>query len=141
MNRQESIKTLQTIVNRIAQKYGYTEMVAGQDKQKGIWDEAFTNFLEEKYGDCSTEIKWFKPGDDYSYVEFRFRFSNPVIAIKFRDDQKRETLASLEFSDHRYIDKTEVSVPVELTEVMMWNPGVAKTYLDEMESMWNEVNQ
>lgn len=161
MNREQAIKVLKTICSKMAEKYGYTEMVIGQDRRKGIWGEKFTEFLEESIGgDCSTEIRWTKPGDEYSYVEFRFRFDNPVIAIKFRDEDQIETLANLEFHTKRYVpngvyEKDEpggwhkkgdtkydkVDVPCEISEVMMWNPKVARPYLNEMEQMWNEMDK
>lgn len=156
MNREEAIKTLKGIANAIAEKYGYTEICIGQDRQNGIWGEDFTKFLEKSVGgDCSSEIKWRKPGNERDYVEFRFRFDNPCIAINFYDNE-RETLASLEFHTKRYVADgvytedtwchkkgdvkyTPVEIPCELNEVMMWNPMVARPYLDEMEKMWNEA--
>lgn len=57
MNRQETIKTLQQIAADIAQEMGYTEMRVGEDRQKGIWGESFTRYLEETYGECTKEIK------------------------------------------------------------------------------------
>lgn len=160
MNREQAIKTLKSICSKMAEKYGYTEMVIGEDRQKGIWGTEFTKFLEmSEGGDCSTEIKWMKPGGEYGYVEFRFRFANPVIAIKFRDSDQKETLASLEFTTKRYVPDgvwkedrwgiykkgdtrfKSVEIPCELTEVMMWNLKVAKPYLDEMEQMWNEEDK
>lgn len=160
MNREEAIKTLKIIASQIARKYGYTEMHIGQDRQKGFWGEKFTEFLEKSTGgDCSTEIKWMKPGNDYDRVEFRFRFDNPVIAIRFTDEEQRETLASLEFRTRRLVPAgvweeddpdgwhkkgaakyDKVTVPCELSEVMMWNPVIARPYLDEMEEMWNKAN-
>ena len=47
MNRQETIKTLQQIAAEIAQEMGYTEMRVGEDRQKGVWGEGFTRYLEE----------------------------------------------------------------------------------------------
>ena len=159
MNREQAIKTLKTICSQVAEKYGFTEMEIGQDRQKGIWGEKFTEFLEKTTGgDCSTEIKWRKPGNDYDRVEFRFRFDNPVISIRFRDKEQRETLANLEFATKRYVPDgvweedepggwhkkgdtkyNKIDVPCELTEVMMWNPKVAGPHLKEMEEMWDEM--
>lgn len=162
MNREQAIKTLKTIAAKMAKKYGYTEMTIGKDTQKGIWGSEFTKFLEkESGGDCSTEITWRKPGDEYGYVEFCFRFANPVIAIKFLDKNQRETLANLEFStkmryipDGVYKEEDILGIhkvgdtkfkafegPCELTVVMMWNPKVARPYLEEMEQMWNEMDK
>lgn len=161
MNREDAIKALKVIASKMAKKYGYTEMNVGQDRQKGIWGEKFTEFLEKSIGgDCSTEIKWTKPGNNIGYVEFRFRFDNPVIAIMFQDEEQRETLASLEFHTKRYVPNglweedgpggwhkkgdikyDKIDIPCELSEVMLWNPEVAKHYLKEMERMWKKESQ
>ena len=102
MNRQDTIKTLQQIAAEIAQEMGYTEMRVGEDRQKGIWEEGFTRYLEETYGKCTKEIRWFKPdapkdlafGDN---IEFSFRFSKPQICIDHRETDG--ALANVEFSD------------------------------------------
>lgn len=102
MNRQDTIKTLQQIAAEIAQEMGYTEMRVGEDRQKGIWGEGFTRYLEETYGECTKEIRWFKHdapkdlafGDN---IEFSFRISNPQICIDHRETDG--TLANVEFSD------------------------------------------
>lgn len=102
MNRMEAIKTLQQMAASIAYNMGYTEMYIGEERQKGIWGENFTKFLEEKYGECTKTIKWFKPEFpvDMSYgnnIEFSFRFSNPQICI---DNRVLDgSLANVEFSD------------------------------------------
>lgn len=102
MNRQETIKILQQIAAEIAQEMGYTEMRIGEDRQKGIWGEKFTRFLEEEYGECTQEIRWFRPdvpkeltyGDN---IEFLFRFSSPKVCIDHRKTDG--SLAEIEFSD------------------------------------------
>lgn len=102
MNRQDTIKTLQQIAAEIAQEMGYTEMRVGEDRQKGIWGEGFTRYLEETYVECTKEIRWFKPdapkdlafGDN---IEFSFRFSKPQICIDHRETDG--ALANVEFSD------------------------------------------
>ena len=89
MNRQDTIKILQQIAAEIAQEMGYTEMKIGEDRQKGIWGESFTRYLEETYGECTKAIRWFKPdapkdlafGDN---IEFSFRFSYPQVCIDHR---------------------------------------------------------
>lgn len=102
MNRQDTIKTLQQIAAEIAQEMGYTEMKIGEDRQKGIWGESFTRYLEETYGECTKAIRWFKPdapkdlafGDN---IEFSFRFSDPQVCIDHRKTDG--SLANVEFSD------------------------------------------
>lgn len=159
MNRQQAIRTLQIIAGNFAKRCGYTQMQVSEDRQKGIWGERLTRYLEEKYGECTADIKWFKPGNDKDYVQFRFRFDNPVISIHFRDETGRETLANLEFTCSRYVDTGKVyekdegyykkgdtkyervDVPCELNEVMLWNPKVARQYARRMERMWNYQNK
>lgn len=159
MKRKEAIKVLQGIACRMAEKYGFTEMTIGKDRQKGIWGEGFTEFLESQHGDCSTVIRWTRPDKDGGeYVEFRYRFASPVICIKFWEGD-RETMANLEFHDYLYKDMgevyeedttfyemghpklTRVDIPMELGEIMLWNPKVARAYAQEMEEMWDEANK
>ena len=102
MNRDQAIKTLQLIGAEIAKEMGYTEMVIGEDRQKGIWGENFTRFLEEKYGDCTKVIKWFKENKpvDLNYgdnIEFSFRVSSPQLIIDHRNVDG--SFASIELSD------------------------------------------
>ncbi len=100
MTREETIKVLQEAGSRFAKENGFTDMQIGEDRQNGIWGEKFTEYLEKTYGECTKEIRWYKPENEKSYVEFRFRFANPVIAVRtFDRGDKRESLASLEFSD------------------------------------------
>lgn len=102
MNRDQAIKTLQLIGAEIAKEMGYTEMVIGEDRQKGVWGENFTKFLETEYGECTKEIKWFKENkpNNLSYgdnIEFSFRFSSPQLIIDHRNVDG--SLASIELSD------------------------------------------
>ena len=124
MNRQETIKTLQQIAADIAQEMGYTEMRVGEDRQKGIWGESFTRYLEETYGECTKEIKWFKPdapeyltyGDN---IEFSFRFSSPQVCIDHRKTDG--SLAEVEFSD--------------------WNPEIYNGYEKEKSTMEEQLGR
>lgn len=153
-DRNEAIRVIQTIASQMARKYGYTDMLKGKDRQKGIWGEEFTKFLEkEEKGDCSTVIRWLKPGNTEDYMEFRYRFSNPVIALRFHSNGA-ECLASLEFSGHRYVNNGKVygeddllgrkgqpvyektEVPWHLCELILFNPTESRQYADEMEAMW-----
>lgn len=100
MNRDETIKMLRDIGETIAKKYGYTDLLIGEDRQKGIWGERLTAHLEEKYGECTQEIKWVDPENNENYVQFRFRFANPVISHgRFDRGDDHSHYASQEFSD------------------------------------------
>lgn len=101
-SREQAIKTLQLIGAEIAKEMGYTEMVIGENRQKGVWGEEFTRFLETEYGECTKEIKWFKENkpEELNYgdnIEFSFRFADPKLII---DRRKVDgSLASIELGD------------------------------------------
>ena len=102
MDRQTAIKKLQQIGAKIAEQMGYTEMVVGEDRCKGIWGETLTKHLEEKYGECTKEINWFKENkpEDLHYgdnISFDFRFANPRLSIDHR--KVDGSFASIELSD------------------------------------------
>ena len=46
MDRKETIKTLQNIGAKLAEEYGYYNVIIGEDRQKGFWGEKFTEYLE-----------------------------------------------------------------------------------------------
>ena len=101
MTREETIQVLQKAAEHLAREHGYTDIEIGEDRQKGIWGENFTKYLEEKFGSCTQEIKWRDPENRNNYVEFRFRFSDPVISINtFDRGDKKQNMASIEYSDH-----------------------------------------
>lgn len=100
--RSQVIKDLQTYASQLAEHYGFTEMEIGEDRQKGVWGEGFTSFLEKKYGECTKEVRWMDKNDPGNYVEFRFRFQNPCVCISLNG---RETLAECEVgSGYRKVD-------------------------------------
>ena len=101
MNREETILVLQKAAEHLARERGYADIEIGEDRQKGIWGEKLTKHLEEKFGSCTQEIKWLDPENRNNYVEFRFRFANPVISINtFDHGDKKQNMASIEYSDH-----------------------------------------
>lgn len=100
MNREETIEMLQEVGNALAKKYGYEDITIGEDRQKGFWGESMTEMLEQKYGECSKEVKWCDPANKDNYIQFRFRFANPVICRHtFSRGDEHESMASMEFSD------------------------------------------
>lgn len=84
MTRDDVINELQQLCSELAKEFGFNEMVVGEDRQKGIWGEKLTEWLEAKYGSCTKEIRWFS-NDQKSYVEFWFRFASPVLSIRLKD--------------------------------------------------------
>ena len=101
MNREETILVLQKAAEHLARERGYTDIEIGEDRQKGIWGENLTKYLEEKFGSCTQEIKWRDPENRNNHVEFRFRFADPVISINtFDRGDKKQNMASIEYSDH-----------------------------------------
>ena len=94
MTREELIRAMQGAAARVAKKYGLTCMVVGEDRQKGIWGEGFTRFLEERDGQCTATITWTDGQNNYPKVMFDFRFSTPRIGI--RDDDNTGSGAFVE---------------------------------------------
>lgn len=102
MNREETINVLQKAAEKLAREHGFTDIEIGEEREKGFWGEGLTEYLEEKFGSCTQEIKWRDPKNKYNYIEFRFRFANPVIAMcTFDRGDDGNNLASIEYSDSR----------------------------------------
>lgn len=97
IGRENCIKKMQKIGAEVAKELGYTEMQVGEDRQKGLWGENLTAYLEKKYGECTENIRWYAPEKPEDYVEFDFRFSDPRITI--RKDGTTGALATIEASD------------------------------------------
>lgn len=135
MNRESAIKTLQKMDSELAQEYGYEIMIVGEDRQKGLWGEAMTKHLEETYGECTESIKWKKDENDKEeYVEFRFRFADPVLTVR----RPGEVLCSLELSDYCY-DTKEHTGDFVLDQVMVWKCTKGGFELQkELVSRWNK---
>lgn len=101
MNREETVKYIKEVADRISNKYGFCLVSMGEDRQKGIWGEKMTQFLEGKYGDCSTKIIWYKDDDTRCnhHLEFRYRFSNPVLTL-YNYNGNKEVMGNIEFSSY-----------------------------------------
>ena len=112
MKREEVIKSLINLTANLAQEYNCTEYQCGEDRQKGIWGEEFTQYLEHTYGECTKEFT-FSSEDKFIYrgyqkedsskpvrrIRFRYRFANPCIAIEVYKGQ-RQIFAEMEISDY-----------------------------------------
>lgn len=105
----------------LAKKYGLDCMKVGEDRQKGIWGEAFTRILEEQDGECTKTIDWTNGVDKYPCVSFDFRFATPRLGMR---DATGNVGAFVEVywpydSEAKDYDRTK---PFEITEVMYWHP-------------------
>lgn len=96
ISRDEVIARMKKVAADFAERLGYDILTAGEDRQKGIWGEALTYYLERHRGSCTEELKWTsdtKPGS----VTFRFRFATPSISIRtYEDGGRRSSMAVVE---------------------------------------------
>lgn len=82
MTREELIKEMRLAGSRIAKKYGLDTMKVGEDRQKGIWGEGLTQYLENKEGPCDMFVNWTNGVDKYPCVDFDFRFATPRLGMR-----------------------------------------------------------
>lgn len=139
MTREDFLKKLIDFSSQKAKELGYNEIDRRENRQKGIWDPAFTDFLEKLVGgDCASEIVWWSSDKKFCYIEFRFRFENPCVAIKW-DVDGYECLVEFQFSNRKLVETGEYynedsslhkkGDPVKefvedkwrIAQVMMWN--------------------
>ena len=106
--RAEFIAKVRRFAEHLAKEYNCDRVTVGEDRQKGVWGEGMTKWLEEKCGgDCSTNITWdggeekivskyiTKPQPERR-VELRFRFDSPCVGVEL---DYRKMFAELQFSD------------------------------------------
>ena len=129
--RAEIIKRTQEIGNKLAINYRFTKVSTQEDRQKGIWGEATTEYLEEKYGECTTEIRWEHPNFPNFYVEFDFRFADPRLAVHFGN-----IMASVEISDFNNETK-ENDDNWKISEYQVWEEGG----LEHAHLLTNKLNE
>lgn len=120
-DRKAVIKTLQSVANALAERYGFSTMEVGEDRDKGIWGEKFTEYLEERHGECTEKIHWYKDEESKrdAYVEFRFRFASPLISVHIKGEQNVEIMGNVEFSNYNYETK-EYDTDFRISECMAW---------------------
>ena len=139
MTRDELIHEMRQAGARIAKKYGLDTMQVGQDRQKGIWGEGLTRYLEQKDGPCDFFVNWTNGVDKYPCVEFDFRFATPRLGMR---DATGNVGAFVEVdypwdSEAKDRDRTK---PFEITEVMYWKPKRGgSVYLREILSRVNRI--
>ena len=124
-------------------------VTVGEDRQKGIWGEGMTKWLEERCGgDCSTNITW-DGGDEKivskydkkptpkRQVNLRFRFDSPCVAVEL---DYRKTFAELQFSDSVKNDDGEFEHTgnFALHEVIAWGYHGGMPLLEKLCGEWEE---
>lgn len=144
--RAEFITEVREFAERLAREYKCDEVTVDEDRQKGIWGEGMTAWLEDRCGgDCSTNVKWsggevkvIGKGEKWEcerperQVEMRFRFDSPCVSVYL---DHRKTFAELQFSD--YIDG-EHSGYFALHETMAWGYHGGMPLLEKLCEMWGE---
>lgn len=150
-HRTEFIAKVRRFGEHLAREYGCDRVTVDEDRQKGVWGEGMTKWLEERCGgDCSTNIKWDgggmkTVGEGRSYereqperqVELRFRFDSPCVSVKL---DYRKTFAELQFSDSMENDdgKFEHTGHFILHEVIAWGAHGGMPLLEKMCEEWGE---
>lgn len=147
MSRDEFIAKVRAFAVQLAEEHECGECTVDEDRQKGIWGERMTAWLEEKCGgDCSTNVKWTggesRKVADYDkeprperMVELRFRFSNPCVSVSL--DYRRE-FAEIEFSDFGE-GLTHTGV-FELHETHAWGERGGFDLLSHVMEEWEKVD-
>lgn len=99
-SRELVIANMQTYANELAKGFGCDQVKEREDRQKGIWGESMTKFLEKEHGQCTKEITYYcGEGRKRTEVQFRFRFANPVISLSLHGGL---VFASVEVGEHNY---------------------------------------
>ena len=138
-DRHKVVSVVRGIAEKVAKKRNYTQMVIEEDRQKGIWGEELTRYLEKTYGECTEEITWYPEGTDKfgaydPQVKFRFRFSSPVVSIM----GDGVSFGSIEISDYDSITK-EYNGNYKISEGMFWK-AEGQALLQELIDEWNSVD-
>lgn len=117
LNRELAIKTLRIIAEDLAKEYGYDLVEVGENRKKGFWGEGLTELLEKDFGDCSTEIYWYKDVDSKKgeNIHFRYRFSSPCLSIR----KPGEVLCEIQLSDYDYETQKHTG-DYDVYEVIVW---------------------
>lgn len=140
MDRNEFVGKVKAFAAALAEEHGCDRLTEGEDRQKGVWGEEATAYLERKVGgDCAStlryeggeydeETRYHKPAPECR-VTFRFRFSDPCVTVWL--DHGR-TMAELEFTDWKDGESTG---DFRLHEVHGWGDG-AVGLLVRMSEKW-----
>ncbi len=147
MDRNNTIKTLHNIARTLAEEFGFNKC-NNEEFYEGIWT-GMKGMLEKDYGDLSGYklYKGDEPNDDDGYIEFRYRFRSPCLAVHGRDGDGNQTMAEIQLSDSRPVGgKYDLSLPIgqrfentddyRINEIMCWEAKSLKL-LNRMISMWD----
>jgi len=111
------ISRLKEVGENIAKERGITQKDVKVKDKLGVWGADALKHLEKEHGDCSEEITWID--DNGQKVEFRYRFSDPVLSVLYKGDNGQEIMASIEYSNFNHITKEYDSEFAE-HEYMVW---------------------
>ena len=135
MERNEAVALLQKIGGDIAKELGFGKCDVGEDRQKGIWGEKMTAYLEGKYGECSAKIVWHGGEPEKKKVEFNFRFATPRLEIR-----NGNAYASIEVSNYDYETKTYTLPEFEICESLVQMPDRGGfEMLELLTTKWKEA--
>lgn len=148
MNRENTLKTLHKIAKTFANEFGF-DKCNNTEFYEGIW-KGMKVALEKDYGDISGYklYKGDETGDD-GYIEFRYRFRDPCLAIHRRDKNGNQTMAEIQLSDAQPAGgKYDPNLPIgqrfeytneyRIKEIICWETE-SLNLLNRMISMWDEA--
>jgi len=108
MNRKTAVQALRDIGKQIAEEWDL-QHIKIQDIYEGIW-KGMNNSLKAQFGKDDMITIIFHDGQVgidkrmNRRVEIGYRFSSPRLNVFGRDENCRQTLATIELGDYEYID-------------------------------------
>lgn len=156
MEKSDVFKQLQLIACNIAQKMGYSTLAISKRRHHNFWWSDFASFLDKQdNGYYSGDIKWCDSQNDNNYVEFRWRFGNPVVGVRYRNSSDDEVLASLEFTNTKYVEDgvyeedtcfnkkgdikyKPVIIPWKLSQIQLWEYNESHPIFLEIKNMFEK---
>lgn len=123
------ISRLKEVGENIAKERGLTQKDVEVKDKLGLWGSEALKHLEKEHGDCSEEIIWHD--DNGQRVWFRYRFSDPVLSVRYMGDNGEEIMASVEYSNLNLATKTYDNDFVE-SEYMVWGGRKGIELLNEL---------
>lgn len=136
-SRDQLIINMYKAAEKLALAHGFTVVTTKEDRQKGIWGEELTKYLENHFGRCTEEVTWTSQ-EKKGKVQLRFRFASPLICIKEYDANGVAVMASAEVSQQYTGNYTG---DWTVTETMTWNHlGGGERMLGEIITLLLENN-
>lgn len=142
ITREVADRFINEIASELAKEYNCKNFFVGEDRQKGIWSEEFTKFLEAQHGQCTEQIKFTGYNDDYIIsVETRYKFSSPAVCIRFKNRHvKSEDLAEMCLSGYNP-DKQDWSSEYHISDFQCFNSRGLDLAQDLRERWNNKVKE